>query len=78
MADVLEIERARARRHERNERRDARLMAFLVTLHTGKKCTVEDLIGKPNEDEITDEQRERRAQILAAYHSGGKRRSNAE
>lgn len=73
VTDLLEIERARNRQREREEHRDARFMAFLVTLWTGKPCKPEDLLGKPDEGELTEEQKARRAQILAAYHANGRR-----
>lgn len=73
LADVLEIERARARRHDREEQKTARMMAFLVTLMTGKPCKPEDLLKPAGQDAP---QTKRQAEILEAYRKAIQTKKN--
>jgi len=66
LADVLEIERARNRRFEAEEKKTARFMAFLITLMTGKETKAEDLLKSP---ETHHPNQARRGAIFEAYQA---------
>ena len=68
------MERARVRRHEHEERKTARFMAFLITLWTGKECKAEDILAI-SEPELTEEEEVAHQKIIAAYRSQGEMNS---
>jgi len=75
--EIQAIEKSLESEREREDKRDARMMSFLITLMTGETVSADDLFTTSDQEELSASDKGQRASALSSYYAGMKKASEA-